>query len=419
MRKRITLALLSMLLVPLGMMAQNVTVHPDNGSMMPALKSGDPDPFYTWGAYATWKHEQLSLTVTTGDSDNNLTNSGNQLTGSGQLAKPANDIFASAADVNGNKCLQIGKGRRWKDGNTYRSMHTYLTFCLPKGYRFTGYTIVFHRISKPNGAPSSSSDVAETPLAISFGETDKTFEFTNVSGTYGNNIAQGSTTQRTISRTSDTDMSNVLYFKLTSGNSSTTNQYSNTFSNMGRAFIQLDHVELYFTAENNTQSVIPSIATGTNRSAIDIPFTTSKIDYGQLVMRDLEGDAQGEPGYNSSTARMSYDGTIRDMNANMILYEEGSVSQNDVNNGFDGTVGKMVDYHSGSISAGDYFMLDPSLHNSLTEDGEAIYYIESPIWAMNTAAGDAAHKNPIGYRIVSAKFTCAPGTGGVYLPATF
>ena len=65
--------LLCVLLAPLSLQAQNVTVHPGNGSMMPALKSGNTDTFYGWGGFATWKHEQLSLTMTTGDSDNNLT----------------------------------------------------------------------------------------------------------------------------------------------------------------------------------------------------------------------------------------------------------------------------------------------------------------------------------------------------------
>ena len=413
MRKRITLALLSMLLVPLGMMAQDVTVHPGNGSMMPALKSGESDTFYGWSGFATWKHEQLSLTITTGDSDNNLTGTNDQLTGSGQLAKPANNIFASADGT----CLQIGKGRSSTVNGQGVGLDTYITIALPKGYRFTGYTITFHRINRPNGAPSSGLN--EWNGNINFGETDNTFTYTSTTNstddnltTYYGGIPQNNTTQHTISRTSDTDMGNVLYFKLDNGR-----QYTST---RGRAFIQLDKVVLYFTAENNTQAVLPSTATGTGRSAIDIPFTTSKVDYGQLVMRDINGVAQGSNGYQSSTGRMSYDGTIRDMNANMILYEDGSVRRDDEANGFDGTVGKMLDYHSGSISAvGDYFQLDPSNHHFLTDDGEAIYYIESPIWAMNTAAGDAAHKNPIGYRIVSAKFTCVAGTGGVYLPATF
>ncbi len=390
MRKKITLALLSLLLVPLGMMAQDVTVHPGNGSMMPALKSGNTDTFYGWGGFATWKHEQLSLTMTTGDSDNNLTGSNDGLTTSGQLAKPANNIFASAD----NKYLQIGKGN---------SIDTYLTMCLPKGYRFTGYTIIFHRINRPNGSPSNVNNYSG---GISFGETDETLSYTTASDTYQGNIRQGNTTQYTLTRTSSTttDMKNVLYFRLSNGEES------------GRAFIQLDYVELHFTAEYNTPTLIP--ATNANGvSAVDVSFTTSKIDYGQLVMRDINGRTPDNWRYDESTGRMSYDGTIRDMNAYMTLYEEGAVTTVS-DNGFDGTAGDMVAYHSGSISsAGDYFKLESSKHPQLTDDGEAIYYIESPIWAINSATANA-HKNPIGYRIVSAKFNYAAGTG-TYLPATF
>ena len=79
--------------------AQNVTVHPGNGSMLPALKSGQSDTFFGWNGFATWKHEQLSLTLTTGDSDNN---SGTDE--DGQLARPANDIFASA---DGKKTIKV------------------------------------------------------------------------------------------------------------------------------------------------------------------------------------------------------------------------------------------------------------------------------------------------------------------------
>ena len=134
--------------------AQNVTVHPGNGSMLPALKSGQSDTFFGWNGFATWKHEQLSLTLTTGDSDNN---SGTDA--DGQLARPANDIFKSADGT----CLQIGKGN---------SLNTYLTVSLPKGYRFTGYTIQFHRISSPNGA---SGDVNNYNGNVNFGETNDNF----------------------------------------------------------------------------------------------------------------------------------------------------------------------------------------------------------------------------------------------------
>ena len=374
--------------------AQNVTVHPGNGSMLPALKAGESDTFFGWNGFATWKHEQLSLTLTTGDSDNN---SGTDA--DGNLARPANDIFASAD----GKCLQIGKGN---------SLNTYLTVSLPKGYRFTGYTIQFHRISSPNGKPSSEG-TEEYTGSISFGETYDDFSYRSTTNTTDENITpyrggidQGTTTKYTIGRTS-TDMENVLYFMLSNG------------ARSGRAFIQLDHVEFYFTAENNYAPLIPA-PNVTNRSAVDIPFTTSKMDYGELKRYNKSGQEVQTGG------RISYNGTIHDMNANLTLYENGSV-KSVTDNGFDGTAGYVVDYDkSGSISqAGDYFKLKASDHGQYnasapgtgaTQNGEVIYYIESPIWAVNSSSEDA-NKNPIGYRIIGASFDC---TGGdVKFPAVF
>lgn len=372
------------------MMAQNVTVHPGNGSMLPAAKQdGASDTFYDWNGFATWKHEQLSLTLTTGDSDNN---SGTDA--EGQLAKPANDIFESAANSSGAKYLQLGKGVQ---------MNTYLTFSLPKGYRFTGYTITFHRISQPNGAKGS---ISETSQAIAFGETDNSFNYTSNTNTsesnittYRGGIGQGTTTKYTIGRTSqnDGDMENLLYFKLSSTR------------NANRAFIQFDYIELYFTAEENYTPMV-TVPGVTEQSAVDIPFTTSKMDYGVLSRTDKVGNPVAAP-----NGRISYNGTIHDMNANLTLYENGSVrSVTAAQNDFDGTAGYMVDYKSGSISSeGDYFKLDASKHGQkdkpisetgATYPGEVIYFIESPIWAANSSLGEDAHKNPIGYRITGASF---------------
>ena len=403
MVKKITFALLSLLLVPLAMMAQNVTVHPGNGSMLPAAKQdGASDTFYDWNGFATWKHEQLSLTLTTGDSDNN---SGTDA--EGQLAKPANDIFESAANSSGAKYLQLGKGI---------GMYTYLTFSLPKGYRFTGYTITFHRISQPNGAKGS---ISETSQAIAFGETDNSFNYTSNTNTsesnittYRGGIGQGTTTKYTIARTSqnDGDMENLLYFKLSST------------SNANRAFIQFDHIELYFTAEENYTPMV-TVPGVTKQSAVDIPFTTSKMDYGVLSRTDKVGNPVAAP-----NGRISYNGTIHDMNANLTLYENGSVrSVTAAQNDFDGTAGYMVDYKQGSISSeGDYFKLDASKHGQkdkpisetgATYPGEVIYYIESPIWATNSSLGEDAHKNPIGYRITGASFDLKGSDESI--PATF
>ena len=386
--------MLLLLLLVVGVtntLAQNVTVHPGNGSMLPALKAGEEDTFFGWNGFATWKHEQLSLTLTTGDSDNN---SGTDA--DGQLARPANDIFKSADGT----CLQIGKGN---------SLNTYLTVSLPKGYRFTGYTIKFHRISSPNGASGSVNNYNGD---INFGETNDAFGYRSTTPTsannitpYSGNIGQNRTDTLTIGRTS-TDMENVLYFMLSNG------------ARSGRAFIQLDFVEFYFTAENNYAPIIPA-PNVTNQSAVDIPFTTSKMDYGELHRYNISGQEVTTGG------RVSYNGTIHDMNANLTLYENGSV-RSVTDNGFDGTAGYMVDYKSGSISqAGDYFKLKASDHGQYSasapgagalSNGEVIYYIESPIWAVNSAAANA-NKNPIGYRIIGAEFDYTGGN--VKFPAVF
>ena len=370
--------------------AQNVTVRPDNGSMIATRKTGGGDTFFNWGGFSTWKHEQLTLTMTTGDSDNNLTNTSNQLTASGQLANHANDIFKSAD----GKSLQLGKGN---------GMDTYMTIALPKGYRFTGYTIRFHRINRPNGATGT---ISETNRNISFGETNTSFAYTTTTNStdqnitsYRGGIAQNNTTQYTIGRNSqsDTDMSNMLYFRLS-------NRQNNNSNN--RAFIQFDHIELLFTAEADYAPVTPTTSV-TNRSAVDISFTTSKMNYGTLTSQTDGGQA-----------RISYNGTISDLNANLTLYEDGSVTSV-TDNGFDGIGGNVVDYKTGSISsAGNYFKLESSRHGNLTGEGEAIYYIETPIW-VTSGTGTNAHKDPIGYRIVGATFDYAAGTDATYYPATF
>jgi hypothetical protein len=341
--------------------AQNVTVRPSNGSMLASVKTGGTtDAFYSLGGFATWKHEQLNLTITTADSDRG------ELTDNGQIANPANNIFSNAnADE-----LQLGRGQ---------SLDNYIAFCLPKGYRFTGYTITFSRnINLGNGGGGQAS----------FGETDSSFgNYTKGDSTYRSGLSYSANAEKqTISRTSkgETDMENVLYFKLTNSN--------------GRAFISLHHVELLFSAEADYTPLVAGVPV-TNVSAVDIPFSTSKVDYGSIENR-----------YYNGVWRVSYQSSnIQDITANMTLYEAESVE--DGTNAYDGTEGKMVKYGEGSISSsGEYFKL-----GSGDAEKEQIYYIETPIW-VKSASSD--HKNPIGYRIVGASFDYS-STSTSYVPATF
>ena len=72
-------------------------------------------------------------------------------------------------------------------------------------------------------------------------------------------------------------MGNVLYFKLT-------NSY-------GRAFITLESVELFFTAEPDYTPVVPA-GSFLNKTAVDIPFSTSCVDLGPIEDRDYNGTHQ-------------------------------------------------------------------------------------------------------------------------------
>ncbi|MBR1620687.1 MAG: hypothetical protein IJ669_01035 [Prevotella sp.] len=335
--------------------AQEVTIHAGNGSLLPAVKDGGiTDVFYDLNGFATWKHNQLTLTMTTADSDK-----GN-LTEYGQLANPANNIFKGENDK-----LVIGRGS---------SMDCYVAICLPKGYRFTGYTITFSRNANIDGGASGQA---------TFGETDENFA-------YGSRPQQGGMSysptapKYTISRTSmsENDMDNTLYFKLTN------NQEA-------RAFITLDYVELQFTAEADYTPFSPA-TTVNNRTAVDIPFSTSKVDYGEISRQK----------YSNST-RMSYSSAhVQDLEAYLTLYEEESVEKR--TNDFDGTYGNMVKYSdNGTIrNYGDYFKLG-------REDGEQIYYLETPTYVT---LPDGKTKSPIGYRIVSASIDYNYGDT---IPVTF
>ena len=369
MRKKITLALLSLLLVPLAMMAQNVTVRGDNGSVLAARKTASSgtltDTFYKWGGFATWKHNQLSLTMTTADSDDGSLRDG-------QIANPANNIFK-----NGN-VLQLGCGI---------DVDTYIAFSLPKGYRFTGYTIVFARdIDHPT---SYSSAEAGTVAGAEFGETNSSWAWYDNDTHYtGIDYSANNAPEYTIKRTGTADeMGNMLYFKFTSPHGHGTTSY--------RAFLSLRSIEFTFTAEADYTPIVAETHVS-GASAVDIPFSTNKVDYGRLASKT----------YSTYSARMGYDSdNVTDLKANMTLYEKESLTDSLASdpNPFDGTIGKRVKYETSGhsiYSAGEYFKIGGK------KDGddyvEQIYYLESPNY-VEVPDGTGTYKNPIGYRIVGAK----------------
>lgn len=366
--RNFTKLLLLFVLCLVGMQgnAQDVTIRANNGSMIASRPVGgdDYDTFFKCGGFATWQHEQLSMVLTASDATT--------LTNSEQLANPANNLFSEGT------MIQVGKGYK-----TYPIC--YLSLSLPKGYRFTKYTIKF---SKPNQLSKSYSGTTiqfNTANVVStFGETDKTFDYTN-----SKDVTRGGAAQ-TITRTSgsEDDMGNVLYFKLINEPES---------GDGTRTIINLESAVFEFTSEADYAPLtVPGDVQGV--SAIDIPFNTSKVDYGTITNASYGG-----------VQRVSYSSAnVKDLKANFTLYEAGSVKDGA---DFDGTSGKIIEYKQGSISVEDgYYRIGAAdAANPGTE--EHIYYIETPSYVL---LSDNATKNPVGYRIVGATVEYKYGTTNLY-----
>jgi len=328
-----------------NLFAQNVTIKATNGSLIASMaKPGEEDLGYKSGGNATWQHEQLSMVLTTSDHTD--------ITDNGQLDNPANNIYAADGKI------QICKG----DGQGYVSLS------LPKGFRFTKYEITF---SKP-GQLTKGEGQGNT---VTFNSINRSSTFGETVSPSGRYVTQA-TVQRggasaTITRTemNEGEMSNVLYFRL--------GPESN-----GLDLITLESAEFWFTSEENYSPVVPT-GDFTNMSAVDIPFSTSKVDYGRIQQTTY---------FNNS--RISYtSANVKDIDAYFTLYEDSSVTDG---TNFDGTSGKVVEYKDGTISsAGNYFKLGK-------KDAEQVYFIETPTYVQLPSNSDV--KNPVGYRIVEAKF---------------
>ena len=329
--------------------AQDVTIRANNGSTIAAIKDGGTtDSFFGAGGFATWQHEQLAMVMTVSDNTD--------LTTSGQLENPANNLFSS-----GNY-MQIGKGQA-SGANT-----TYVSLSLPKGYRFTEYHITFSKSNETKGSGNGAISF-DSNVTARFGETNSSFTYTN----YADVTNNGGTSSIDRIETETSRMGNVLYFRLQNTGNSQNN----------RVLITLESAQIFFTAEENYAPVLP-VSSVNNVSAVDIPFETSKVDYGSIQNRPYTINGQ-------TYTRMSYASSdVTDLTANMVLYEAESIKDG---SHFDGTSGKIVDYKAGTISSQDgFFKLG-------RENQEQVYYIESPTYVT---LSDGSTKNPIGYRIVGA-----------------
>lgn len=400
MVKKITLALLSLLLVPLGMMAQDVTISPTTGSLMAALTQ-EGESGSAAGNSSTWKHNQLALTLTVADFGN--------ITAGGEIANPAGNMNTNSAGE-----LTICGGN---------SPDVYMGISLPKGFRFTGYEIVIanninDRTANGRNRPAQQKIFYETSnLLYLAATTDMNYDnnndysyFTQINTAIGNNDAHYLAVARrkssddnstnyvmrganeddeadfyVITRTSTaqdgSDMGNHLYFRLSHRD------------NAGVG-ITLKSARFYFTAEGNfTESVSPEVngssITTTGVNYMYAPFTTGKLDLG-----DVSLDNNGHYTYKYYN--------VRDLKANNVIYESGAVNAAGALPATPGAGGIYGVYNDGKYYYG--------LKNNATN---AYYYVETPTMAP-TSAGDGS-ESPVGFRITGAKIHYAYGvdaTGG-------
>ena len=128
-----SLAIIAMLMMSLGVKAQDVYIRPGSGSVVTSVSSAD-DSGFILGLGALWRHEQLALSMTGTDRDG--------LTASGEISQPSTVIGER------NGMLTLIGGRR----------PSFLVVSLPKGYRITGYDLVLvNNLLGENLAPGNNS----------------------------------------------------------------------------------------------------------------------------------------------------------------------------------------------------------------------------------------------------------------------
>lgn len=393
MRKKITFALLSLLLVPLAMMAQNVTISPSSGTIVAGKATdNDQDSGLKAGFGSLWRHEQLQLTMTTSDFG--------RVTAAGALADPSCAIGVWSYTTSSNNVETATSSYSSTDPIQHLFIaggktQTFIVVALPKGYRITGYEMVL----QPNlgginvKQPSGSNKFELVAQNMAFYETEmweSTSPYTPTTNSTGTDayvisdykavatcsdktsnktIMESGDASRefTISRTSQNanDMGNQLYFFL---GRATDNYYGVTIKSF----------EIWFTAEGNFETTIvpQSIVGSENTDYITTPFKTSKIDVGAMTQ-------------NNDVYSYHHSG-VRDLIAYTHLYQD---------NAYNTSTG--VPEHKTATDA-------PKNIHPVEIDGEGLYafgndtYFVEPPTTMNTATGLAGQ--PIGLRVVGATF---------------
>lgn len=323
--------------------AQNVVVSPTTGKLIAAL-TYEGEVGFENGSSALWRHNQLPLTITVADDG--------ALTAGKELANPAGNL-----NVSGDKIVLLGGS----------PSDSYMLVSLPRGYRFTGYSITLQ--NNLNGVKAFGQNR---------GAIDKWFyetksNYTTILGTAknanGNTTMSGSNSQDdsgefTLSRQSN-DMGNRLYFRL----------HKKTTAFFG---VTIKSFELHFSIDKFTVALNAN-PTSEKKSLVEAPFKINKPELGKIEPHSKNGKTYYSYSYQN----------VADMIAYNSLYQKDAVQYGKATNeATKKTISCLVN------GGKKWFGL-----------GNNTYFVESP-----TTIKSNDKDMPVGYRITGAKLTCSWGS---------
>ncbi len=305
--------------------AQTVTISPQTGNVVSAASYSSESHVSGYGG--AWIHNQIPLTLLTSDEAT--------LSDEGLVKVHANNVGVQ----DGKLGLISGHG----------TTKNHMTVSLPKGYRFTGYTIVMNYETW-----HSDNDA----MATTFRETKSNFTSTIKQVT----VSSGAK-KVTMSRTSLTgnDMGNILYFLQD--------------HDRGHSTVSVESFTVSFEcADPFTEAMQPGSSMVSGVDCIAMPFATQRVDLGQITQETKNGYTSYKYNYNN----------VKDLHANFLLFDEGGIKNGTATENAK-TNGNIV---ATAASNGRQYI---GLKNDT-------YWIEAPATAQSQTGNDI----PVGYRIVGA-----------------
>lgn len=396
-----SLAIIAMLMMSLGVKAQDVDIAPQWGSVVTSVSSAD-DSGFILGLGALWRHQQLSLSMTGSDRD--------AINESGEISQPSTVIGER------NGMLTLVGGRR----------PSFLVVSLPKGYRITGYDLVLvNNLVGVDYAPGKNTgsghyafhhlngneDDNELTRGTSYGTmrfyetTPWTYDGTNSPATQGNynidNVRKiepgdiGSTILATAANGNDINIDATTEdtnkeFTISRHNIEGANQlYFRLVKNYTHYGLSIKSFKIYFTAEGTFDAPAEPSEVDHARRVVSYSFPTNKIDIGKMSELSQEGH-EGDDDYTFFSYNFR---NVTDLKAYTYIYQERAVK--------DGVPYELESDAEGAINPHIYpvqFGTGDNAEHLFAFEND-IYYVEPPT-TIHTSSGNEA---PIGYRIVGAK----------------